>query len=96
MRYMTAILLIFVFFFLGMVFGMYDKPTVPALEVNDEAEVMEMEPYHDEVVELEASMIADEDLPFVHKMAEKTEDVVIFIYEGIVVFLYQLADLFFT
>lgn len=95
MRFITAILLICVFFFLGMVFGMYDKPADPAFLANGEDEVMQMEPYHEEVVELEASMPLDEDLPFVHKVADKGEAAVTSIYESIVEFLYMLADLFF-
>jgi len=105
MRIFTALILIMIVFFGGIMYGSYEKGQYandfPIIQKQaEENDIMQMEPYHSEnlhqeEVEVQETISMGEDVPLVHRMAQFFETLFVSVYDISLRMMYMIAELFY-
>lgn len=95
MRLFTVIVLLLLFFFSGMTYGLFESTKSQNNNVIDE-QVVDEKTVEEELEELETIVKLPETEPsFIHACAQFLERIITFFYELFIKFLYYIASLFF-
>lgn len=99
-RFFTVALLLLVFFFGGMTYGSFEKERFKTETPDIETKTEEMMTEEEVTAEITSAISGsspkvEESDYFVHRTASFFEKIVTAVYEGIIVVLYQIANLFF-
>jgi len=93
-RLFTVIVLLLLFFFSGMTYGLFES--VKSEENNVVENVVDEQTVEEEIENLETvAKLPETEQSFIHSFAQLLERMITFFYELLIQFLYYIASLFF-